>query len=85
MNLLILLAAELVCILSGLQVSDQCWGYLLVTPPQGSRGFVAASYPGGEQTVKALIPRQAAELVTQMVCNGSLVSGLPAGDSSLKN
>ena len=36
--------------------------------------------PGG---VQALIPRQAAELVTPtLVCKGSPVSGLPAGDSS---
>ena len=33
--------------------------------------------------VQTLIPRQAAELVTPpLVCKGSLVSGLPAGDSS---
>ena len=37
----------------------------------------------GVQAVQALIPRQAAELVTPpLVCKGSLVLGLPAGDSS---
>ena len=39
--------------------------------------------PGGVQAVQALIPRQAAELVTPpLICKGSLVLLSPAGDSS---
>ena len=83
MNVLILLAAELVtshlvCKCSpvlGLPAGDSS---------SGVPGDLSLS-PGGVQAVKALIARQAAELVTPLVCNGSLVSGLPAGDSSLKS
>ena len=39
--------------------------------------------PGGVQKVQALIPRQTAEFVTPpLICKGSLVSRMPAGDSS---
>ena len=43
------------------------------------RQAVLSLSPGG---VQALIPRQAEEFVTPLVCEGSLVLGLPAGDSS---
>ena len=54
-----------------------CW-WLLPRVPRG-----VSVRPGGVQAVQALIPRQAAELVTPPpVCKSSPVSGLPAGDSS---
>ena len=44
------------------------------------RQAVLSLSPGG---VQALIPRQAAELLTPpLACKGSPVAGLPAGDSS---
>ena len=47
----------------------QCWGCLLLTPPQDSEG----SWP---QLLWWL-----ALVVTPLVCKGSLALGLPAGDS----
>ena len=44
------------------------------------RQTVLSLSPAGVQAVQELITRQAVELVTPLVCEGSPLLGLPAGD-----
>ena len=45
-----------------------------------SRQAVLSLSPGGVQAVQSLITRQAVELVTPLLCQGSPLLELPAGD-----
>ena len=57
----------------------QCRNLKIISFKTSTPSQTVSVSPGG---VQALIPRQAAELVTPLICKGSLVLGLPAGDSS---